>query len=99
MNLFEAIKNLLEREGQGKESSSGAQVVELTGFARMIADTRQDEYSCEGIYELIDQVAEMVSRGEDVSQVMPLVQHHLDFCRDCHEELEALMRILEASPA
>ena len=99
MNLFEAIKNLIQRRGQGKGKRTDPQAAELVRFARMLGDTREDEYTCEKIYELIDQFAEMVARGEDVSQLMPLVQHHLDFCRDCHEELEALLRMLEASPA
>jgi hypothetical protein len=48
---------------------------------------------------LLDQYAEAVERGEDTAQLMPLVKHHLDLCRDCHEEYEALLNILESSPS
>ncbi len=30
---------------------------------------------------------------------MPLVEHHLEMCGCCREELEALVQILEANPA
>lgn len=59
-------------------------------------DLTQDiEYDCSEVYELLDQYAEMVSRDEDASQIMPLVQQHLVLCGDCYEEYEALLTILE----
>jgi hypothetical protein len=60
-------------------------------------DLTQDiEYDCSQVYELLDQYAEMVNRGEDASQIMPLVKQHLELCGDCYEEYEALLQILEA---
>jgi hypothetical protein len=64
----------------------------------MIERTRDDEYSCDQVHELMDQFAEAVLRGQDAAKLMPLVQHHLDMCPDCREEFEALMRILQAAP-
>ena len=65
----------------------------------MIERTRDDEYSCDQVHELMDQFAEAVARGQDAAQLMPLIRHHLDMCPDCREEFEALMRILQAAPA
>lgn len=64
-----------------------------------VGNTQEIEYDCEQVYQLIDQYAEMVERGEDAAALMPLVKHHLDICIACREEYEALMRILKASTA
>jgi hypothetical protein len=70
----------------------------LHKMAGMLAHTRDEEYSCDDVLALMDQFAEMVFRGEDASNLMPLVQHHLEMCGDCRDEFEALLRILRASP-
>jgi hypothetical protein len=99
MNLIEAMKRLLRGLGIGDNRGRATEAAELEGFSRMIAGTREVEYSCDEVYELLDQFAELVERGEDVSQLMPLVQYHMEMCMDCREEMEALLRILRASPA
>ncbi len=71
----------------------------LRKVARQIEMTQEVEYSCDDVLHLLDQFAEAVLRGEDVAQLLPLVQRHLDMCPDCREEFEALLRILRASPA
>ncbi len=55
------------------------------------------EYSCEDTYRLLDEFAEAVLHGRDVTRLMPLVARHMAGCPDCREEFEALMRILRAS--
>ena len=64
-----------------------------------VAHTQDAEYSCDEVLELMDQYAEAAMRGENVAELMPLVQHHLEMCGDCREELEALLRVLQASSA
>ena len=71
----------------------------LRKVAQQIEMTHEVEYSCDDVLRLLDQFAEAVLRGEDVAQLMPLVQRHLEMCPDCREEFEALMRILKARPA
>jgi hypothetical protein len=66
-------------------------------MAGQIAHTREVELACDEVLALMDQFAEMVMRGEDAAQLMPLVQHHLEMCGDCREEFEALLRILRMS--
>ena len=56
--------------------------------------TREDEYSCEDAYKVLDIYADMVSRGEDPSELMPLVKLHLEICGNFREEFEALLTIL-----
>lgn len=62
---------------------------------QMLTHTREDELACEEVFEVIDLYAEAVERGEDVSEVMPLVQHHLEMCGHCHEEFEILKDMMQ----
>ena len=68
----------------------------MKGVAGMITATQEEEIGCDEAFALLDQYAEIVARGHDPAVLLPLVKHHLDICRDCHEELEALLSILEA---
>ena len=68
----------------------------LEGLLKTLAATHQNELDCQEVYEVVDVYAEMSARGEDVSEVLPMVKHHLEMCKDCLEEFDALMRILEA---
>lgn len=82
--------------GNGNHHKAALSPSSLTLIARQLAATDEREYSCDDAYRLLDQFAEAVSRGEDVARLMPLVQKHLEMCRDCREEFEALLRILGA---
>jgi len=57
--------------------------------------TNENELPCDEVHILVDQFAEMKLRGDDVESLMPMVKHHLDMCRDCLEEYEALIAALE----
>lgn len=61
-----------------------------------IVRTREKELDCGEVYQVLDEFAEAVTRGEDLTELLPMVKHHLEICRDCGEEFEALLRILEA---
>ncbi len=63
----------------------------------MVEDTDEVELSCDEILEMLDQYVELEARGEDAASLLPLVKKHLDKCKDCHEEYEALVRVIEAS--
>ena len=65
-------------------------------MVRAIATTRPDELGCDECFEQVDRFADMVLEGRDASEALPLVQDHLDRCRDCHEEFEALVTALRA---
>ncbi len=70
---------------------------QVAKLVQMVEQTQEQEYSCEEAYEFLDQFAELVVRGEDASQLMPLVDHHLKMCPDCREEYEALLKIMEST--
>jgi hypothetical protein len=65
----------------------------------MLEHTYDDELPCDEIDAVLDQFTELAVKGEDIARLMPLVERHLDLCRDCREEYEALKRILEALSA
>jgi hypothetical protein len=69
-----------------------------TTILQAVERTQEVELSCDEVHALLDQFAEMVSRGEDATKAMPMLQHHMEMCPDCREEFEALMRILQANP-
>lgn len=104
MKLSEFLKVLLHRLisnqalADGDSPSSQAQEV-LKVMLRKIGQTQEKELTCEEVFDLLDQYAEMVANDEDVAQLMPLVKQHLEMCMDCREEFEALLKVLQSSPA
>lgn len=72
-------------------------VDKLKTMVRGVARTQETEYSCDDVYQLLDEFAEAVAQGKDVTQLMPLVQQHLEMCPDCREEFEALLRVVRAT--
>ena len=68
----------------------------LKAMARNILTTRLDEVGCAACLERMDRFVEMKLAGKDAAKAMPLVQDHLERCRDCREEFEALMAALRA---
>jgi hypothetical protein len=65
-------------------------------MARSIMTTRPDEIGCAECFEQMDQFVEIRLVGKNAAEAMPLVQDHLDRCRDCREEFEALLLALQA---
>lgn len=62
-----------------------------------LAHTDPDEIGCRECYAQLDQFAEQVRAGKPADEVMPRVQAHLERCRDCREEYEALLDALRAT--
>jgi uncharacterized protein (UPF0335 family) len=69
----------------------------MSRLVQMVENTDEVELGCDEVFDLLDVYAEAEARGEDVAALLPLVKRHLDKCRDCHEEYEALLRIIEAT--
>ena len=61
---------------------------------QMLANTQETEFTCDDVFAVLDQAAELAARGESLKELMPLVQNHIDICSDCKEEYEALQRVL-----
>ena len=66
-------------------------------MVQMIAGTRPDEIGCDECFEQLDRFAELVLACKNAAEALPLVQDHLNRCRDCHEEFEALLAALRAT--
>jgi hypothetical protein len=67
----------------------------LYALMASLPKTEPDELTCAEVYELIDQYAELVEKSGEVESLMPRVEAHLKHCGECHEELEALLAMLE----
>lgn len=61
-----------------------------------ILSTRPDELDCEECFVELDRFADLHLVGKRPEEALPLVQDHLDRCKDCREEFEALMLALQA---
>lgn len=60
-------------------------------------EQREPDCSCDDVFSVVDQYAEMEIQGQDAERLMPLLRKHLDHCHDCCEEYEALLDILQKS--
>ena len=89
--IFKKFMNRI-RPTKNTPQESAAMTVRLL---RSLAMTKEEEISCDDVHALLDEFVELKLRGEDVDELMPLVKHHLDMCRDCFEEYEALLTALE----
>lgn len=65
---------------------------------RRLELTLKEELSCDEVFALVDDYAEAELEGQDVAHLKPLIRHHLEMCRECEEEYEALLQVLEGSP-
>lgn len=67
----------------------------LKKLLEMVEKTEKQEMDCEEVFNVLDVYAEAMVRGEDISEMLLIVKNHLDICRCCSEEYEALKCILE----
>lgn len=96
------FKKIIRRLNSGKRTSQPKTASHRNGstmgkLLRMVENTDEVEIPCDEVFDLLDQYVELEARGEDVARLLPLVKRHLDKCRDCHEEYEALARVFEAT--
>jgi ubiquitin len=66
-------------------------------WLRNIYETREEEISCTECFDLVSVVVDLEISGKNVTSQMQQVKHHLNQCRACREEYEALrdLRLLE----
>jgi len=67
---------------------------QIKKLVRDVLDSRPDDIDCEECLSQVDRFVEMKLAGQDASASLPLVQYHLDHCRACREEFEALLTVL-----
>jgi len=102
MSTDNFFKKIIKRLKAGKQTVQPAADLHhpderLGKLLRMVENTDEVEIGCDEVFEMLDQYLELEARGEDVTDLLPLVKKHLDRCRDCHEEYEALARVFEAT--
>lgn len=67
----------------------------VRNLMQMIARTQQRELDCGEVFAVLDQYAEAILAGENISEQFAQVIQHLDLCPDCLEEYEALLSVLQ----
>lgn len=72
----------------------GVRSSDIRRMVRNILTTRPDEIGCDECLARMDRFVEMELEGKHPAQAMPLVQDHLERCRDCRQEFEALLEAL-----
>jgi hypothetical protein len=59
-------------------------------WLRNIYETQNEEISCTECFDLVSQFVELEVSGEDAAAKIPQLKQHLDQCRACRDEYEAL---------
>lgn len=63
---------------------------------KTVFSTKAVDITCDECFEYIDEYVDMLRAGQDPSDVLPQVKGHLEQCRCCEMEFQALISILEA---
>lgn len=71
----------------------------FTNIMRMIFNTADEDITCDECYDQIDQYVDLLRAGQDPGEVLPRVKLHLEQCRCCEAEFNALITILEGQSA
>jgi len=66
-------------------------------WLKNIYGTQEEEISCTECFDLVSRFVELDINGQDAAARMPELKQHLNQCRACREEYEALrdLRLLE----
>lgn len=87
-SLLQALKNKLSP----REPLQDEVVVR---FFKLLEQIREEDMSCDDMYRQLDEFVEEEVKSKDAAKLMPLIQEHIDFCSDCDDEYQALLRVLE----
>ncbi|HLE05454.1 MAG TPA: hypothetical protein VI729_12700 [Anaerolineales bacterium] len=94
------LRRIFRRGDKDRSSAGEASPADIARrLVEMIRQTQPEEFTCEEVFALLDQFADALERGDDVSALMPMVRGHLEICADCKEEFEALLRMLQGRAA
>ena len=72
---------------------------QLLAIVETIFAVHAEEIDCDDCDAAMPHLVELLNAGEDPTLLLPAVQDHLDKCKDCREELEALLAIVRAENA
>ena len=95
--LFDTLRQLIARlQGRTATAEDAALLTRLMGALQA---TSEDEIPCGLVYDLMDQYAEAMLRGEDIGEITPLIERHLMMCGHCREEFEMLLEMMQMPTA
>jgi hypothetical protein len=64
---------------------------QLSNLIELTVTTKSDSLGCDGCLELMDQFAQAELDGTEIPQFLEAVRRHLEQCKCCQDEYEALM--------
>ena len=66
-------------------------VNQLSNLIELTVTAKPDSLGCDGCLELMDQFAQAELDGTGVPKILEAVKRHLEQCKCCQDEYEALM--------
>lgn len=62
----------------------------FNAWLRNLFETQDEEISCTECFDLVSRFVELETSGHDAAAELPQVKQHLNQCRACRDEYEAL---------
>lgn len=97
--LIQTIQQLISRIFGQEPSPLNRKQALVKGLTQALEMTEEKELACGEVFEVIDQYAEALIRGDNVQDLEPLVHHHLQMCHECQQEFEMLLEMMRAETA
>ncbi len=72
-------------------------LTKIEAMVKAIMKTVDNEIGCADCFAVVDQFIDLKAQGKNAAEIMPLVQGHLERCKDCHEEYDAILQALDAA--
>ncbi len=96
-STIEKLRALLRRQSSPDTASTEAALDEkgVERLMRLLCETRDDELSCEDVFNCLDEYVDCLEAHQEMGGKKPLVEHHLNLCTDCRDQLDALVHALE----
>lgn len=94
--LIDKLRELLERPSHtsGPAAITALDDQSIERLLVLLCVTRDDELSCEEVFNCLDEYVDCLAAHSDLGDRQALVDHHLSFCADCRDELNALINVL-----
>ncbi len=89
-------KNPQESKSSSKPAKTGKEDPLIPELINILCHTQDEELSCDEVFDMVDEYAELKAKGVNVEQLYPLLRIHIERCQDCQEEYEALLRVLNS---
>ena len=89
------IKDLIQKIRSNFNPTVEVEDEVVLKFLQILENVRAEDMSCDDMYAQLDEFVEREVTSRDAARIMPLIQEHIDFCSDCDDEYQALLRVLE----